>query len=116
MVLPSIRKTGSYSVQAAGLADRKCDNWHSKHLERKELMKLKNASLQQLIGGGFGQTGPKLYAIAANHINQAVLGFTETTQPVQAATARAHQRPRPAEHARAGGQVLCRDMLPQICD
>ncbi|DBA86014.1 TPA: hypothetical protein ACH3X1_005544 [Trebouxia sp. C0004] len=25
-----------------------------------------------------GQTGPKLYAIAANHVNQAVLGFTET--------------------------------------
>jgi len=33
----------------------------------------------QLIAGGFGQTGPNLYAIAANHINQAVLGFTKTT-------------------------------------
>ena len=42
-------------------------------------MKVKNASLQQLIAGGFGQTGPKLYAIAANHINQAVLKFTHTT-------------------------------------
>ncbi|DBA98571.1 TPA: hypothetical protein ACH3X1_014374 [Trebouxia sp. C0004] len=33
-------------------------------------MMLKNASLQDLIAGGFGQTGSKLYAIAANHINQ----------------------------------------------
>ncbi|KAL3134269.1 hypothetical protein ABBQ38_006533 [Trebouxia sp. C0009 RCD-2024] len=47
--------------------------------EGKELMRLKNASLQELIAGGFGQTGCKLYAIAANHINQAVLGFTQTT-------------------------------------
>ena len=42
-------------------------------------MRLKNASLQELIAGGFEQTGSKLYAIAANHINQAVLGFTQTT-------------------------------------
>jgi len=33
----------------------------------------------QLIAGGFGKTGSKLYAIAGNHINQAVLGFTQTT-------------------------------------
>ncbi|DBA78999.1 TPA: hypothetical protein ACH3X1_008865 [Trebouxia sp. C0004] len=42
-------------------------------------MRLKNASLQELIACGFGQTGPKLYATAGNPINQAVLGFTETT-------------------------------------
>ena len=48
-------------------------------MEGKELMRLKNASLQELIAGGFGQTGSKLYAIAANHINQAVLGFSQTT-------------------------------------
>ncbi len=48
-------------------------------LEGKELMKLKNASLQQLIAGGFGQPGRNLYGIVADHINQAVLGFTETT-------------------------------------
>ncbi len=67
-VLPSIRRTGSYSVQAASPADREGNNWHSKRLEGKELMKVKNASLQQLIAGGFGQTGLKLYAIAANHV------------------------------------------------
>ena len=78
-VLPSIRKTGSYSVQSPSCAARVDNNWHSKRLEGKELMKLKNASLQELIAGGFGQTGGKLYAITANHINQAVLGFTETT-------------------------------------
>jgi len=78
-VLPSIRKTGSYSVQAAAPADKEGDNWHSKRLEGKELMKLKNASLQQLIAGGFGQTGLKLYGIVANHVNQAVLGLTQTT-------------------------------------
>ncbi|DBA92527.1 TPA: hypothetical protein ACH3X1_002758 [Trebouxia sp. C0004] len=79
-VLPSIRKTGSYSVHCAAPAAKQTDTWLDKRLEGKELMKLKNTSLQQLIAGGFGQTGPKLYAIAANHINQAVLGFTETTQ------------------------------------
>ncbi|DBA74419.1 TPA: hypothetical protein ACH3X1_011174 [Trebouxia sp. C0004] len=78
-VLPSIRKTGSYSVQAATQADKEGNDWHSKRLKGKELIMLKNASLQQLIAGGFGQTAPKLYAIAANHINQAVLGFTQTT-------------------------------------
>ncbi|DBA94616.1 TPA: hypothetical protein ACH3X1_002196 [Trebouxia sp. C0004] len=77
-VLPSIRKTGSYSVQAAAPPAKEGDEWHSKRLEGKELMKPKNASLQQLIDG-FGQTDTNLYAIVANHINQAVLGFTETT-------------------------------------
>jgi len=77
-VLPSIRKTGSYSVQSPSAA-RVDNNWQNKRSEGKELMKLKNASLQELIAGGFGQTGGKLYAITANHINQAVLGFTETT-------------------------------------
>lgn len=79
VVLPSIRKTGSYSVPTAAVAAKLEDGWTSKRLEAKELMKLKNASLQQLIAGGLGQTGCKLYAIAANHINQAVLGFTEAT-------------------------------------
>ena len=77
-VLPSIRKTGSYSVHTAAPAER-CDTWLDKRLEGKGLMKVKNAILQELIAGGFGQTGSKLYAIAANHINQAVLGFTQTT-------------------------------------
>ena len=77
-VLPSIRKTGSYSVQAAHAAKQN-DAWLDKRLEGKELMKVKNASLQQLIAVGFGQTGAKLYRIVANHINQAVLGFTVTT-------------------------------------
>ena len=78
-VLPSIRKTGSYSVQTAAPAANPTDGWLNKRLEGKELMRLKNASLQELIAGGFGQMGSKLYAIAANHINQAVLGFTQTT-------------------------------------
>ena len=46
-------------------------------------MKLKNASLQQLIAGGFGETGIKLYGIVGNHVNQAVLGITETTAQFQ---------------------------------
>ena len=58
---------------------KQTDTWLEKRLEGKELMRLKNASLQELIAGGFGQTGSKLYAITANHINQAVLGFTQTT-------------------------------------
>ena len=78
-VLPSIRSTRSYSVQAATPAAKQTDTWLEKRLEGKELMRLKNASLQELIAGGFGQTGSKLYAVAGNHINQAVLGFTETT-------------------------------------
>ena len=78
-VLTSIRKTGSYSVQPTAPTANQNDGWLDKRMEGKELMRLKNASLQELIAGGFGQTGSKLYAIAANHINQAVLGFTETT-------------------------------------
>ena len=83
-VLPSIRKTGSYSFQQQQpSANTTEDNsWCNKRLEGKELMKLKNASLQQLVAGGFGQAGSKLYAIAGNLINQAVLpiGFQETTK------------------------------------
>ena len=78
-VLSSIRKTGSYSIQAADPAASQNDAWLEKRLEGKELMKLKNASLQQLIAGGLGQTSSKLYKIVANHINQSVLGFTVTT-------------------------------------
>ncbi len=78
-VLPSIRRTGFYLVQAAAPAAKDGDNWQIKRLEGKDLMRLKNASLQELIAGGFGQIGSRLYAIAGNHINQAVLGFTETT-------------------------------------
>ena len=47
-VLPSIRKTGSYSVQPAAPAANQNDGWLDKRLEGKELMKVKNASLQQL--------------------------------------------------------------------
>ena len=79
VVLPSIRKTGSYSTQTAAPAAKQADTWLEKRVEGKELMRLKNASLQELIASGFGQTGSKLYAIAANHINQVVLGFTQTT-------------------------------------
>ncbi|DBA87753.1 TPA: hypothetical protein ACH3X1_004756 [Trebouxia sp. C0004] len=82
-VLPSIRKTGSYSVQAAAPAAKQTATWLDKRLEGKELMRLKNDSLQELIAGAFGRTGPKLYAIAANLINQTVLGFTETTTQVK---------------------------------
>ena len=79
VVLPSIRKTGSCCVQLAAPAEEPTDTWLDKCLEGKELMKLKSVILQQLMTGGFGQTGSKLYAIAGNHIIQAVLGFAETT-------------------------------------
>ena len=78
-ILPSIRKTGSCSVQAAAPAATQSNTWLDKRLEGKELMKLKNASLQELIAGAFGLIGPKLYAITGNLVNQAVLGFTQTT-------------------------------------
>ena len=116
-VLPSIRKTGSYSLQPGAPTASENHGWSDKRLEGKQLMRLKNASLQQLIAGGFGQTGPKLYAIAANLINQAVLGFQETTRQFKKKTAtasRAHQHSGHAEHAGPGGQVLCRDMLSQV--
>lgn len=45
----------------------------------KELMRLKNARLSEQFAVRFGQTGSKLYAIAANHITHAVLYFTQTT-------------------------------------
>ena len=79
-VLPSIRKTGSYSLQQSTPTATQDSDWCNKRVEGKELMKLKNASLQQLISGAFGQTGRQLYGIAGNLINQAVLGFQETTK------------------------------------
>jgi len=69
----------AYSVQPADSDTKGNDSWQKKRLEGKDLKKLKKASLQQLIAGGFGQTGCELYKIVANHINQAVLGFTQTT-------------------------------------
>ena len=56
-VLPSIRKTEAYSLQQSGPVAIGDNAWYNKRLEGKELMKLKNASLQQLIAGGFGQAG-----------------------------------------------------------
>ena len=118
VVLPSIRKTGSYSLQQGTPAATENIGWQNKRLEGKELMRLKDASLQQLISGGFGQTGPKLqlYAIAANLINQAVLqvGFQQTTKQEAATAARAHRHSRHAQHAGAGGDVLCRGVLPKV--
>lgn len=76
-------------------------------------MRLKNASLQELIAGGFGQTGCKLYAIAANHINQAVLGFTQTTTSFR----KQQQLPRHIsipDILNMQGQVA-RDMLSKVC-
>lgn len=55
-LLPSIRKTGSYSL-AAPVPAQEDKSWQSKRLEGKELTKLKHASLKALIAGGFGQTG-----------------------------------------------------------
>jgi prophage antirepressor-like protein len=78
-VLPSIRKTGSYSLPgtatptAAQLGD-----WTGKRVEGKELFKLKNAALKELIQGCFGNS--KLFAICNNLVNQAVVGYTSTTK------------------------------------
>ncbi len=44
VVLPSIRRTGSYSTAAAAPEAKEGDAWLGKRLEGKELMKLKNAS------------------------------------------------------------------------
>ncbi|DBA97034.1 TPA: hypothetical protein ACH3X1_014815 [Trebouxia sp. C0004] len=121
VVLPSIRKTGSYCVQATVPPAEQGDEWHSKRLEGKELMKLKNASLQQLIADGFGQTDSSLYAIAIyssqSHQPGGARVHRDDHSIQEAADAvRARQRPRPAEHARAGGQMLRRDMFSQVCD
>lgn len=81
-VLPSIRKTGAYTaVQPAATKDDAV--WHSKRIEGKELMKSKNATLQELVAS-FGQAGRQLYSIVATHINQAVLGFDEETKAFKA--------------------------------
>ena len=114
-ILPSIRSTGSYSTQAAAPAAKQTDTWLDKRLEGKELMRLKNASLQELIAGGFGQTGSKLYAIAANHINSAGLHTDHNQLQKAAAATTAHQHPRHTEHAGTSGQVLCRDVLSKVC-
>lgn len=60
VVLPSIRRTGSSSLQQSKPDTTEEIAWQNKRLEGKALMKLKNASWQHLIGGGFGQAGIKL--------------------------------------------------------
>jgi len=47
-VLPSIRKTGSYSVQSAAPAAKQTAIWFTKRLDGKELGGMKNASLQEI--------------------------------------------------------------------
>lgn len=78
-VLPNIRKTGSYTLPSVPINPLPKDGWAEKRVEGIQLMRLKNASLKELIAGGFGQMGNSLYKIVANHINQAVLGFSEST-------------------------------------
>lgn len=75
-VLPTIRRTGQYNTQEGILST---SAWSTKRAEGIELMKLRNASLKDLIGGTFDTAAPRLYAVVANHINQAILGYTETT-------------------------------------
>ena len=58
-----------------GTAKQRADEGKERQLAAAAI----SSQLLQLIGGGLGQTGAKLYAITANHINQAVLGFTQTT-------------------------------------
>lgn len=79
-VLPSIRKTGSYSKPSTAIHPFPQDGWAEKRKEGVELMKLKNACLKDLIAGAFGQLGGLVYGVVANHINQAVLGYTENTK------------------------------------
>ena len=55
-------------------------------------MRLRNTSLQELIAGAFGRTGPKLYAITGNHRQSHQLGSAgihRDNNPVQKAVATA---------------------------
>lgn len=79
-VLPSIRKTGSYSLPSETIQPTAQDGWAEKRAQGIELMKLKNACLRDLIAGAFGQLGNTVYGVVANHINQAVLGYAESTK------------------------------------
>ena len=87
-------------------------------------MRLKNASLQELIAGGLGRIGPKLYAIAGSphqpvssglYVNVDVhTDFDQLQKAAVAATA--HHHPRHTKHAAASGQLLCWDfMLSEVC-
>jgi len=79
-VLPAIRKSGSYSIKGPNEArGSSVVDWSKKRLEGKDLSKLKNAALKELIQGAFGTSGAKLYPIVNNQINQSVIGFKQTT-------------------------------------
>jgi len=60
---------------------------------------------QELLAGGFGQTGCRLYVVAANHIKPGSAGLHKHNSQLQttAATATTHQHSRHSEYARAGG-------------
>lgn len=88
-VLPAIRKTGSYTLPNPTIQPAPKDGWAEKRAEGIELMKLKNATLKELIAGGFGQMGTEVYGIVANNINQAVLGYADSTEAYK----RRHQLP-----------------------
>ena len=80
VVLPAIRKTGGYSLPNTQQPDKAItEGWSQKRLEGIELTKLKNAALKELIEECFGGEGGVIYRIVNNIINQAVVGFREST-------------------------------------
>ena len=79
-VLPSIRKTGNYTLPGPTIQPAAKDGWAEKRAEGIELMRLKNATLQELIARVFGGIGDRVHNAVANHINQAVLGYIDSTK------------------------------------
>ena len=110
-VLPSIRKTGNYALPGATPAAK--DGWAEKCAEGIELMRLKNATLQELTAGVLERIGDQVFATVANHINQAVLGYIEKTAAYKqkAPSAKECYHTRHPQPARTDCTRACRNQL-----
>lgn len=78
-VLPTIRKTGAYSLPAS--EPQAChDEWVQERLDGIHLTKLKNASIKKLIACCVGgEDGRLLYAVINGAINRTLLNFDDST-------------------------------------
>lgn len=75
-VLPTIRQTGSYSVNTETVV---VDSWGQQRVDGIELHKLKNSALQDVLQGCLGHDSRQIYATVNNLVNQVVLNFQCTS-------------------------------------
>lgn len=83
-VLPSIRKSGKYSVPLAPespvLSNDNLPTWGQQRVNGIEVHKLKCAKLKEIIDSCFSTNAITVYGVVNHLCNQAVLGYSESTK------------------------------------